>query len=210
MPLCRHRSLDGQHRVFTNSRQSPPGYALEYELGASSKHHLAGTVQLIAAASGFRTDADLPLQPGEQSMGFVETSSILPLLDQVHVATHKNGQTVLVSGWDDPLLPMVELVQLLGFIEPSPIRPRPHPFANNSLRVMNALNRRDTELIELEGLRSRAAIQESQIDALWSRVNGIHASIPGRIYHFLAWLPGLKRLLLVRPPKPKDEPESLP
>jgi hypothetical protein len=56
------------------------------------------------------------------------------------------------------------------------------------------------------GLRRQTQVMDQQITALWDRVEGIHNSIPGWVYHRLSWLPGIKKALLVRPPRHGGEP----
>ena len=56
------------------------------------------------------------------------------------------------------------------------------------------------------GLRRQTQVMQQQIAGLWDRIDGIHHSLPGRVYHRLDWLPGIKKALLVRPPRDSGEP----
>jgi hypothetical protein len=47
-------------------------------------------------------------------------------------------------------------------------------------------------------MRLQVEVMRQQITALWARIDGIHNSLPGRIYHHLDWLPGLKKGLMGR------------
>jgi glycosyltransferase involved in cell wall biosynthesis len=139
--LCRHRHLEEPRWVVTNHRKSPGGYFLEFDLGNINRFPLPGTVTLLSSSANgaqrFATtepyegvpEPALKLTRGddERVLGFLECAP-LPLLDSVHLARHRaTGQTVLISGTSDPLLPEVDLEVALGFIEPYPIHPRRPP-----------------------------------------------------------------------------------
>jgi hypothetical protein len=180
--------MDGR-RVVTTTTNYLPGYFLEYTLGAINASRLPGTVALLKTDSSQYMVRDGPDGPGGgTTLGYLELAG-LPLLDDVHLArVRSNGQIVLVAGDDDPLLPSVDLLEFLGRVEPHPIRPRRQPYSDSGAQVPQAL-------LELDRL---LASRQEEIDALWSRVNGIHNSLPGRVYQRLQKIPGLKKALLGR------------
>lgn len=188
LPLCRHRSADGR-RVVTTTRQYLPGFFLEYTLGAINLSRLPGTVALVKVPGGeFVVREGHERGDGDVALGYLETVA-LPLLDAVHLGRERgNGQMVLVAGDDDPLLPSVELLEFLGWIEPNPIRPRRLPYADVNGVLPQAVVERDRLI----------AVKDEEIGALWARVNGIHNSVPGRVYSRLKEVPGLKAALLGR------------
>jgi len=135
LPLVRHRKLDRDERIVTNDRTPPPGYVIEFDLGVIHRFQPPGTAELRAeGAEGFlvipdRDDAaprlTAPRHP--DCLGFLEQAAF-PLLDALERAFHPaSGQWVLLGGPEDPLLPVVEQRQALGFLEAYPNHPRLSP-----------------------------------------------------------------------------------
>lgn len=124
-PLCRHVELHGEGRIVTNDPSPPPGYALEFRLGATHIHAVPGTARLVATEDGFElSDEQNDLGWGRHGLGYIEQQPI-PMLEQLQLCTMpETGELVLIVGVDDPLLPRVRLVERLGWIEPQPILPR--------------------------------------------------------------------------------------
>jgi glycosyltransferase involved in cell wall biosynthesis len=203
--LCRHRALDGSHRILTTSLRPMRGYALEFVLGSINVHRLPGTAALLAGPDHtFRID-DTEDEPSteERLLGYLETAP-LPLLDPLHLSTNsETGEGTITGADDDPLLGHFHRSEFLGFVEPLPIRPRPTPYFGDAGGVFLPLTAMQDENI---GLRRQTQVMDQQITALWDRVEGIHNSIPGWVYHRLSWLPGIKKALLVRPPRHGGEP----
>lgn len=123
--LCRHRELDGPRRVHSNSRQPPPGCALEFDLGFVRQHGAPGADRLLTGDGLFWIDADEDALPaGVEALGYVEQAP-LPMLDVLEVrALPGTGQHVLVAGPDDPLAGSATPVTALGWIESLPVQPR--------------------------------------------------------------------------------------
>jgi hypothetical protein len=202
--LCRHRSTDGLRRVVTVSATPPAGFAIEHVLGAINVHSLPGTTALLAGPDdSYRTTTDNDdTGSGASCLGYLELAGLLaalPLLDPVHVAVNPaTGERTLVGGDDDPLLVTFQRTELLGFIEPLPLRPRRSPLDGLSNEMIDslALARAQDEARETRG---QIEVTQQQLSAVWARVDGIHNSLPGRVYHRLDWLPGLKKALMWRP-----------
>jgi hypothetical protein len=132
LPLVRHREAGGERRIVTNDRTPPAGFAIEFDLGAINRFQPPGTTELrVGGPDGYytvpETDEGEPLLREPRSAdcrGFLEQAP-LPLFDVVELAFHPpSGEWVLVSGPDDPLVPVVSERRFLGFIEPYPNRPR--------------------------------------------------------------------------------------
>jgi len=184
VPLCRHRAPNGL-RLLTTSHTPPEGYYLEYVLGAINTVGLPGTLHLVVGDDGVYRSGEhrATLGPGERTIGYLELAAF-DLLDAVHLGRDRGtGQHLLVGGDDDPALGTVDILDYLGRIEPLPLRPR----SGVEAWTTPALSRERDRVI---------ASQAEQIEALWERVNNIHNSVPGRLYHSLDWLPGLKAALL--------------
>ena len=55
LPICRHRRAGGDERTFTNSREAPPGFALEYDLGSVHRFQVPGSAELhLGGPEGLR------------------------------------------------------------------------------------------------------------------------------------------------------------
>lgn len=124
--LCRHRSDDGSRTIVTRDRRSPPGFTLEYDLGAIHAHRLPFTQRLLATAddSWTATAFDGDPAPGVEHLGWVEQAP-LPMLDPLFLARDPaTGAPVLVCGADDPLHEQAEPIRLLGWVESFPVHPR--------------------------------------------------------------------------------------
>ena len=128
VPLCRHRALDGDDWIVTNSRQSPGGYRLEFDLGVIHRYAFPGTRRLVGDGEAFTlTDDENELTGGRQALGYVEQAP-LPMLNVLELRRMPDsGKHVLVAGPDDPLFNWAEAVSTLGWIEAFPILPRHVP-----------------------------------------------------------------------------------
>ncbi|MBF6620148.1 MAG: hypothetical protein ITG02_07940 [Patulibacter sp.] len=124
--LSRHRSDDGQRTIITLDRIPPPGFRLEYDLGALHGHQLPGTQRLLAAPDDtwLVTRLDGDTAPEYQHLGWVEQAPF-PMLEPLTLAHDPvTGRAVLVGGGQDPLADRVEARQHLGWLESFPVLPR--------------------------------------------------------------------------------------
>jgi glycosyltransferase involved in cell wall biosynthesis len=125
VPLCRHRALDRDDWIVTNSRQSPGGYRLEFDLGVVHRYAFPGTRRLVDEGDVFAlTDDENELAGGRRALGHVEQVP-LPMLNVLELRRMPDsGRHVLVAGPDDPLFNWAEAVATVGWIEAFPIQPR--------------------------------------------------------------------------------------
>jgi glycosyltransferase involved in cell wall biosynthesis len=126
--LTRHRALDGDDRVVTIGRQSPPGYGIEFDLGVLHRFAFPGTRRLVQDGDTFAlTEDENLLTDGRRALGYVEQAP-LPLLEVLELRRlPDSGRHVLVAGADDPLYNSAEHLATLGWIESFPIQPRHTP-----------------------------------------------------------------------------------
>lgn len=124
-PLCRHVQRDGDHRLVSNNPEPPPGYTLEFELGALQAQAVPGTRRLVQSGQEFELGDDQDDLGGDRhGYGYVEQQP-LPLLEHLELRRlPSTGQQVLVAGPDDPLAGVAEPLATLGWIEARPILPR--------------------------------------------------------------------------------------
>jgi hypothetical protein len=151
IPLCRHRRIGGEDRVFTNSRIPPPGHEIEFDLGTIQYFPKPGTHPLVVDERGvprlaepeevgrgvgtslIDPDATDPPGGGVRVIGHLEQVPFPMFLALEAGVDPTTGQTVLVSSTDDQLGPRVVDRRTLGFIESYPIEPRHPPTSDYSL-----------------------------------------------------------------------------
>jgi glycosyltransferase involved in cell wall biosynthesis len=123
--LCRYVARDGGGRIAGNGHDPPPGFEVEFDLGAVNTYAAPGARRLVQTAGAFElTDDQDELPRGRHGLGYVEQQP-LPLLERLELrAMPKTGEEVLVAGPDDPLFEVAEPVATLGWIEAFPILPR--------------------------------------------------------------------------------------
>lgn len=123
--LCRYIAKDGGGRIAGNGHDPPPGFELEFDLGAVDTYAAPGTRRLVQTAGTFELTAEQDELPrGRHGLGYVEQQP-LPLLERLELrAMPETGEQVLVAGPDDPLFKIAEPVATLGWIEAFPILPR--------------------------------------------------------------------------------------
>lgn len=124
--LSRHRSEDGTRTVVTLDRVPPPGYRLEYDLGALHAHQLPGTKRLLGTNDGswLLTPFDGEAALDVHHLGWIEQAP-LPMLEPLSLAHDPvTGRAVLVGGPEDPLADRVRGRQHLGWLESFPVLPR--------------------------------------------------------------------------------------
>jgi hypothetical protein len=138
--LCRHVATDGSHRMVADHLGSPPGYLLEFILGAIHRDAAPGLRRLIYVDHGYTlTDEQGALGGDRHPLGYVDQQP-LPLLDRLEVRKMPDsGQQVLVAGERDPLFRVAEPLGELGWIEPLPLHPEEEP---HHLRPWGALDLR--------------------------------------------------------------------
>ena len=143
----RCREVHGERRIVT-SGSMPDGFVPEWNLGALLSEGPEGTARLVRVDDRFQV---LPRgawrkAPGEaETIGYLETVW-LPQLEAIALAVHREtGQETIVTVPGDRLLPEVDLVETLGFVEPAPAQPREVPRADlghGMVGLVKALDRR--------------------------------------------------------------------
>ncbi len=139
--LYRHIDHSGTSYTFSMQRSPPPSHALDYTLGCLHDYRYPGAQELVVSVGpNYQlVPAGEERQSGEYLLGHVEGIPFA-LLDPLFIARHRvTGQQVLVCGDDDPLLPAVDLITHLGFIEPHPLRPRSGPRGSHLAEALRQL-----------------------------------------------------------------------
>ncbi|HKZ12523.1 MAG TPA: glycosyltransferase family A protein, partial [Solirubrobacterales bacterium] len=123
--LCRHIATDGSHRMVADHLGSPPGYILEFILGAIHRDAAPGLRRLVHGNHNFTlTDEQGPLGDDRHPLGYVDQQP-LPLLDPLELRRMpESGEIVLVAGERDPLYAIAEPLGELGWVEPLPLNPQ--------------------------------------------------------------------------------------
>ncbi|MFL5898122.1 MAG: glycosyltransferase [Solirubrobacterales bacterium] len=117
-------------RWLLSNGPPPSGYAFERHLGALRSTAFEGTERLVRIGEEFHTyprGTWEPLPAGGQELGYLEQAPF-PQLKVLALGVYRStGQHVLVNLPDDPLLPHVDVVRPLGFVDPFPIEPKFEP-----------------------------------------------------------------------------------
>ena len=123
--LCRHVAHDGRHRIIANHRYSPPGYSLEFDLGAIYLDAFPGMRRLVHANHSFElVDDQNKLDESRHALGYVGQQP-LPQLDRLELrAMPESGEKILVAGERDPLYETTEPLGEFGWIEAFPLNPQ--------------------------------------------------------------------------------------
>jgi glycosyltransferase involved in cell wall biosynthesis len=145
-PLCRHVDTNGIGRIVSNDHEPPPGYELEFDLGAVHMFAAPETRRLIYADHSFELrDDQNDLGEGRDGLGYVEEQP-LPMLELLELRRMpETGRHVLVAGPEDPLFDVAEPVAELGWIEAFPILPRGDTFHHGPWGVTNLRRRADNQ-----------------------------------------------------------------
>jgi hypothetical protein len=139
--LTRHRELDSERRTIKLGRTSPPGYVLEFDLGAIQLFAPPGTVRLVEGTAGIHTvPRGSPRSGKETELGHLELAP-LPLFQAVERATLPDGSETLVAGDHDMLRAEAIRLEFLGFIEAFPNLPTLPPDARRALHGVVGLLR---------------------------------------------------------------------
>jgi hypothetical protein len=122
--LCRHIAEDGEHRIIANHRYSPPGYSLEFDLGAVHLNASPGMRRLVHADHSFELiDDQNALDENRHGLGYVDQQQ-LPQLERLELrAMPGTGEKILVAGSRDPLFEVAEPLADFGWIEAFPLKP---------------------------------------------------------------------------------------
>lgn len=181
MLLVRHRSTDGRRCIVTNDRLSPPGYAIEHDLGLVHATGELGTKRLIVAEDGgfFTTHAEGLLADGYCALGYVE-QTLLPLLDPLELRVDPTSERLtLVAGPSDPLHATATPVAKLGFLESYPINPRRRADPRITWRVCALLRAADADHWRHSyTIREQPGADEVSLGGLWQDPG--HGLIPLR------------------------------
>ncbi|HTT93530.1 MAG TPA: glycosyltransferase [Solirubrobacterales bacterium] len=123
--LCRHIATDGSHRMVADHLGAPPGYILEFILGAIHRDAAPGLRRLVYADHSFAlTDEQGTLGGDRHPLGYVDQQP-LPLLDRLELrAMPDGGELVMVAGERDPLYAIAQPLGELGWVEPLPLNPQ--------------------------------------------------------------------------------------
>lgn len=143
LPLARHIHDGSGERVVTNEREPPPGYRLEFDLGAIQRFSPPGTVRLVRRDAELRTVArGSERLPGDEELGNLEEVP-LPLFVGIERAEFADGsQTLVLATERDKVRARASRLTLLGFVEGFPnepiYMPRPSELPRPSLvRVLD-------------------------------------------------------------------------
>ncbi len=122
--LCRHRELGGERRVVRADREPPPGYSLEFELGAVHRFSPPGTVRLVVGPDGVPRTVQRGSERREEDreLGHLE-SAPLPLLVSLERAELPDGSATLVASERDPVRSAAVRLEHLGYVEGYPNEP---------------------------------------------------------------------------------------
>lgn len=127
----RYRERHGERRIVTNGG-APPGFLPEQHLGALRSTAFEGTVRIVRDGERY-----LAIPRGEWhsapagavEIGYAEQAG-LPGMAGLALARHLGtGELTLVTTPYDPLIPQVELLDHLGWLDPFPMHPLDTPFA---------------------------------------------------------------------------------
>jgi glycosyltransferase involved in cell wall biosynthesis len=130
--LTRHREADGERRIVTLGRLSPPGFMLEYDIGAIQRFAPPGTVRLVQTKGGIQTrERGSPRSQEDKELGHLELSP-LPLFEAVERAVLPDGSETLVAGDRDGLRSVATRLDFLGYIEAFPNKPALPPDSRRS------------------------------------------------------------------------------
>jgi glycosyltransferase involved in cell wall biosynthesis len=153
--LMRYKERIGERRIVRPG-EPPKTYHLDHFLGSPRSTGVPGTKKLIAAGDSYRTlsrEEWRSVPDDAIELGYVEEAP-LPGLDALMLAVHREtGQHVLVNLPEDNLLPAVDVIEHLGFVDPFPLRPREVPRAERSPGLLGLF-----KSVDLQGRRHRYAV----------------------------------------------------
>ncbi len=171
--LTRHREQGGEGRIIKLGRRSPPGYVLEYDLGAIQRFAPPGTVRLVEHEGSVATEErGSPRADGDMEFGHLELAH-LPLLQPVERAQLPDGTETLVAGERDRLRPAATRLELLGYIEAFPNLPTNPPDAGRSRHGVVGLLR----CIDWRARRHVYRVGSPGDDALVGELGALHLTV---------------------------------
>lgn len=139
----RYRARDGELWLVSDE-QAPDGFEPEHVLGCLRSTAFQGTAKLIRAEGTYRAiSGEEEVSKEAIEIGYVELAP-LPGMDPLALAVHRaTGQHLLVCPADDPLLAEVDLIEHLGFLDPTPLKPREIPTAHRPLGLVGLVKALD-------------------------------------------------------------------
>lgn len=176
----RYREDHGTRRVVTNG-PPPVGFTLEHHLGALRSTSFEGTARLVRVGDDYEAipRGEWSSGPeGAEDLGYVELAGF-PQMDVLALALHREtGQQVLVAlTGEDPLHGHVDVVEIIGHVEPFPARPRLTPDAARAHGLVGL-----TRAADSQARRHRYAIAEVPEGELLVELGGLAESgLQGRI-----------------------------
>jgi glycosyltransferase involved in cell wall biosynthesis len=139
--LTRHKQIIGTHRIVKLGRDSPIGYALEFDLGAIQRFAPPGTARLVRGDDGLRVrERGSPRLSGDEELGHLELAP-LPMLTTIERVDLPDGSSTLIAGARDPLRTIEGEREFLGFIESFPNEPSEPPDARRPFHGLVGLVR---------------------------------------------------------------------
>jgi glycosyltransferase involved in cell wall biosynthesis len=127
-PMVRLVSANGTYRPAHNGLEPPPGFKVEFQLGAIQSFSPPGTRRLIRRAGRYLTLArGSPREDLDEELGYLEEAP-LPLFIGIERALLADGSETLVAATQrDPLRGQAIELTFLGFVEGLPNEPVEHP-----------------------------------------------------------------------------------
>jgi glycosyltransferase involved in cell wall biosynthesis len=122
--LCRHREIGGERRVVRANSAPPPGYSLEFELGAIQRFAPPGTARLVVDSDGIPRTVPRGSERAEEDeeLGHLELAPF-PMLLSLERAELPDGSVTLVVSEHDPVRDTAVRLEHLGYIEAYPNEP---------------------------------------------------------------------------------------
>jgi glycosyltransferase involved in cell wall biosynthesis len=178
-PAIRYRERDGDRRLLAGAEPPALGFEREHVLGALRSTAFQGTARLLRSEDGYRAVSAEGSEPddGARGIGYIELAP-LPGMDPLALALHRaSGRQVVVCPADDPLLPEVDLIEHLGFLDPCPLKPRETPTARRPLGVVGLV-----KAVDEDSRRHRYAIGGLPRGELAAELGGLaESSLQGSI-----------------------------
>jgi glycosyltransferase involved in cell wall biosynthesis len=145
--LARHREIGGERRILGLGNEPPPGFQLEFHLGAIQRFSPPGTARLIQDPKGIPhvVPRGSPRSAEMEELGHLEQAAF-PLLNSVQRAVMPDGSVTLICTDRDPLRSVATDLQHVGYLEGYPNEPvRPPDFrlgGYGRMRLLRYLDQR--------------------------------------------------------------------
>jgi glycosyltransferase involved in cell wall biosynthesis len=122
--LVRHRQLHGERRIVTNERIPPPGFTIEFDLGAIQHFSPPGTQRLLYRDGRLMTaPRGTDREPGDEVLGYLEEAPLPLFVGVKRVSLPDGSETLVLASERDPLHDLAASGDFLGFIETFPVGP---------------------------------------------------------------------------------------